>query len=186
MSGRHKRQRQEPSDQSEGLWINTEERPEGGFYVVVSIGGDRIWRLDADACLNYVLACTMAAQQAEYDAAVLKQMTSLGLEPELVAQMIAKDLRMDRPSVPDAAPGLRYAPGVTAQGKPFLKIELDGEGVGQLDLDQLREHSMSVLEAPVAADLDSAYKRALVGLIGLDAGRASNVVADLANHRWKP
>lgn len=186
MSGRHKRKRQEaaPPPDSQSLWIRTEPRLEGGgYFVTVSWAEDYIVRLDPAQCLHYVTTLVRAAQQAEYDAAVLKQLTKIGVPLPEATLTLVNDLRQDRPPLDDAAPGLRYEPGVTQALKPFLKVLIHGEEFCTMDLPPMRRHAMHLLEAPDAADLDSAYRSMLVGAIGLDSSTADNVVADIANYR---
>lgn len=184
MSGRHKRDRK--PEQHQGLWVNTEARADGGgYYVTVTWEQDRIWRLTPDQVDHYVSTCYLAGQYAEFDAAVIKQLTTIGIPLEDAGMVVASELRQDRVPVPDAAPGLRYEPGVTAAGKPFVKAVVDGQEQATIDLPQFRAHLQHLVEAPIAADLDSRYRAMLISAIGLDPVRASNIVSDLANHRWK-
>ena len=184
MSKRHRRERQGSPDKGEGLWVNTEPDGRGGYVTTVSVDQDWSVRLDRDAATAYALVCVEAAQRAEYDAAIFGQMTrKLKLEHPVAAKVVVDDLRPDRPPLPDAAPGLRFEPGMNASGKPFMKILLDGADHGQLDPEALRRHALHVLETPVAADLDAGYRRLLVGTIGIDEGRAGAVIEDLANYR---
>lgn len=190
MSKRHKRSRQEQMPKPVTvLEVTTESSlPGGGNYVVtVAWKQDRIWRVGPDEALNYVLACTLAAERADFDAAVLRQLTGIGVPLPDVGMVIARDLRPDRPELTDALPGLRYEPGVTEKGKPFVKVLIDGVVQDEtLDLDLINRHCLHVLGAPVVADLDNSYRQALIGQFGMEPATATNIVHDLAKWRWKP
>ena len=185
MSKRHRQARKQPSAVGEGLWVNTEPDDRGGYVTVVSLDQDWSVRLDRESALRYCLSCLEAAARVDYDAAVFRQMTrKLQLEPIAAVQLVERDLRPDRPVLEDAAPGLAFLPGITEAGKPFIHIVLKGEPYAQMDPNDLRSHAMFVLETPIVADLDAGYRRALVGVVGVDEGRAAAAIDDLSNHRW--
>lgn len=188
MSKRHRRERQQGPTQAEGegLWVFTEPDDHGGYVTVVSIDQDWSVSLDRESALRYAVACLEAAARVEFDAAVWTQMTrKLELSPVAAVRLVEDDLRPDRPPLPEPAPGLAFLPGVTEAGKPFIHIVLHGQPHAQMDPPALRQHAMYVLETPIAAELDAGYRRALVGIIGIEEVRAANVIGDLASHRWK-
>lgn len=170
-------------EDDEGLWVRSDVMPDGTYVVTVSFDADHVWVLDRAGALRYAVACVAAAQRAEYDAAVFRLTTErLDLDHRTGAAALLS-LRLDRPPPDDdATRPLTFAPGVTARGKPFLTILLDGEPAGQLDPPALRSHAMNVLEAPAAADLDAGFLRFLLSS-GLDEPTARAAVGDIANWR---
>jgi hypothetical protein len=171
-----------PGDQEvlvESLW-DTKKR---AYRVAITLDGRTYARLDARSALAHAAAVLAHAQHAEYDAAVLTQLHTLGLPIEAAGESIA-GLRDKRrvPSAADTAP-LRLEPGVTTAGKPFIAIKLHGEPVGQWDIPDARAHAMYVMEAVEGARLDTDYRNYLVQEVGLDDNRASQVVHGLADHR---
>lgn len=165
------------------VWIKTEPSVDGKTYVVsVAFSDDRSIVLTPDSSLRYASAVLAAAQRAEYDAAVFKQMRKL-VDVEHAAQLII-DLRRDRPLL-DSSPlaPMRLEPGVNSEAKPFLAVFIDDQQVGQWDVPDAREHALGVLEAVTAAELDAGYFRALVGIINLDEARARHVIEDVGLYR---
>jgi hypothetical protein len=98
---------------------------------------------------------------------------------------VVRTLRADRPPLDDrATEPFVFEPGVSRRSsKGFLQIVLGGQTLGQWELADAREHVLTILEAYAVADLDSAYQRALVGVIGIEPGRAQAVIEDLVNFR---
>lgn len=168
------------------VWIKTEPAFDGSGYVVTLEASDDVAvTLDPDAATRYAWGVLDAAHRAAYDAAVFKQLTrKLKLDLETVAQLVV-DLRKDRPELdPAATAPLVLQPGVTKTFKPFVTVSLrSGAKLGQWELEDARQHALRALEAVKVADLDSAYHRTLVGLVGIEVARADNVVDDLGNYR---
>lgn len=155
-----------------------------GAYVAVLTFRNRRRVLDDTAAARYARTVLNAVATADYDAAVFSQMTGLNLPPDVVAQVV-KDLRADRPPLDDDATApLSFAPGVSHRdGRGFIGLWLDGEQVGQLELDAARDHALHVLEVPQVAVFDNLYRQLLVSTIGLPDRKARAVVHDLARHR---
>lgn len=171
------------------VWVESGVAVDGTFVVEVNAAGDWSFVLNRERALAYVATVFDAAARAEYDAAVLRQLTSRGLARELVGAMIANDLRPDRPPLDDAATApLRYTPIVSdSTRQPYVHVHLHGRGEPQF-LTQwrpasARQHAGHVLDALAVVDLDAGYLRTLVGVIGLDAPRARAVIATLGDHR---
>lgn len=168
----------------ETLWVKTEPDLAGVYHVVLELGPDDIWTLDEDAAYRWVGHCLAAAAQAEYDAAVLAQLTALGLPQDVVVATVQK-LRSGRPaSVPLAeGTGLALVPGVSASTrKGFLRIERNGQPIGQWEIEDARQHGMYVVESVEVAKLDTAY---LAVLREADLGDdvAHHAVANLGKYR---
>ena len=166
------------------VWIKTDPTPDGtGYVVTLEVGQDTARILTPDEAMAHAAGVLAAAHRAEYDAAVLAQLTKLGIERESVAMLI-RQLRDDRPPLdPAATHPLTLEPCVNAAGKPFITVASPGREQGQWTTEDARSHAIAVLECVAVADLDAAYLRALTGLIGIDRSRARRVVEDLVNHR---
>ncbi len=186
-AGRHRpKPPQPPEDEGAGVvWIKTEPAIDGSGYVVTLEASDDIAvTLTPDGAFRHAQGILAAAHRAAYDAAVGRQMIHrFGLTLEHAYELIVM-LRNDRPPLDaaDTAP-LRLEPGVNKDLKPFLALYVNGEHVGQWDVDQAEQHAIWVLSMVGAADLDSAYYRMLVGQQQIEESQARQAVDDLANYR---
>lgn len=184
MSRRHRQQRQGSPDKDDSLWVQSGVAASGAYVVEFHVT-DRAWVRTPEEATRHALAVLRQAEIAAHDAAVIRQLVTLGIDLQMAATVVANDLRPDRPEVDpsDTAP-LGVAPGVAGEDtRPFLIISLDGERMGQWTVTDARQHALSVLEIITVADLDAAYKRVLMGQIRLEDWRAAAVVDDLATYR---
>lgn len=154
----------------------------GTYRAVLEIGDDIAHPLPpatAHAVADSILAAVAAA---EYDAAVLRQWAHIADDGGTLGARLVAMLRRDRPPIDWPTP-LTLEPCISARtGRPFLTVHIAGTPVGHWALDDARALAVGVLEAVAAADLDSAYLRALRTLGGVDENcRAA--VADLEQHR---
>ena len=171
------------------VWITSDIALDGSYVVTLDINEDTSRILDRHAAINYALALFETVGQATYDVAILRQMQEkLQLPLESAAQVVL-DLRERRglPTHSATAP-LIFEGGVTAKFKPFIVVKVKhGKGrietLGQWSVEDARNHAFAMLDAVVAADLDSAYYSVLVGRIGIEGPRARNVIDDVANYR---
>lgn len=165
------------------VYVQSEPLADGTYVTAVHYGADRSRILDRQTAMAYVADIFTAAVRAEHDAAVIRQLLGLGLDLETAAQAIA-DLRADRPALDDTVTvPFRLVLGVSAKtGNGFLHVHLNGVKIGQWDPRDARDHAVNVLTVLAAVDLDAAYRRYLIGTVGIDAARAGNVIADLATH----
>lgn len=172
-----------PCDNSGSIWVQSDLLPDGTYVAAIHYDDDRSRVLDRDAALRYVATVHDAATRAEHDAAVVAQMTKLGL-PRATAAQALYDLRNDRPPLDDAAIApLRLKPCVSAQhGVGYMEVLVGARLMGQWDPDDARDHAANVLTVLAAVDLDAAYRRYLMATVGVDAARAQAVVGDLASH----
>lgn len=167
------------------VWLRSELAPDLSHYVVTLEASDDVARiLTPTTGLKYAAGVLAAAERADYDAAVIRQM-GVGLKLPLdVAGQVVSDMRQDRPPLRDVdTHPLRFEPGVNMEGDGFLVVSLNDERLGQWTVEDARLHAMGVLQVIAVADLDATYFRTLVGLVGLDKGRASQVVGDLGKYR---
>lgn len=174
--------RQEPTSQSEGLWVRSELLPDGSYGIGLSLDADKAWAFnEADAVL-YAHSLLREVAFSLYDAAVVAQVQrKMNLGPKEAAQMVC-DLRELRG--PSAWPGdLSYVGGVNMRGRAFLTACWKGEPEFQLDPGPAREHAVAVLEVVTTSGLDNTYKKVLMEKVGIEDWRASNVVDDLLHWR---
>lgn len=175
------------SEEQPTVWVRTEPRRDGSGYVVtIDAGEDFSKTLDPPTAMRHAYAVLQVAHRAAHDAAVMKQLTHLGVERQYAAALVV-DLRKDRPPVKadDLAP-FSLEPGVSAfTGQPFLHVSINGKRVGQWEFVDAQQHALHVIGSVAVADLDSALYVALVGQMGLDKNRAHAVVTDLGNFHAK-
>lgn len=184
--GSPRKRPQPPQDEGAGVvWIKTDlALDDSGYVVTLEASDDVAVTLTPDRALKHAQGILAAAHRAAYDAAVGRQMTErFGLAMEQAMELVAM-LRADRPplDIADTAP-LYLEPGVNKDLKPFLTLYINGEAVGQWDVDQAEQHAIWVLSMVGAADLDSAYHRMLVGQLEIDESQARQAIGDLANFR---
>ncbi|MGI5292759.1 hypothetical protein ACQEVF_56940 [Nonomuraea polychroma] len=165
------------------IWVRSDVTPDGIYTAAIHFSDDRSRVLDHDAGMRYVHAVVAAAARAEHDAAVVRQLTSLGLPRQAVGEAV-QSLREDRPPLDHTATApLRLEPGVSGQtGEAFITVIIDDKPVGQWTADDARSHAVGVLEVFTAVDLDAAYRRYLVATVGLDLPTATAVVTGLGEH----
>src|SRR5438093_11572668 len=126
--------------------INTEPTIDGSAYVVTLQASDDVAvTLTPDRALQYALGILRAAHHAAYDAAVLRQMTSINIKMEAAAEVVST-LRKDRPPLDhDATRPLRLDPGVNRYLEPFLIVSVNDDRVGQWSVEDAEQHAMFVL-----------------------------------------
>lgn len=171
-------------DDLKDIWIRSYPNEKGHYGVVIEVGQDRTFPMDAVAAYAWAREVLSAVAAAEYDAAVIRQMHHLGLDDHGAASVVSQ-IRADRAEeVPlSMIPGLSMKSGVSARTRQgFLLISLDGEAFGQWDMDQAREHALALLTAVEVAVLDAAYLRALLRT-GLNLDLALRAIAGLSKYR---
>ena len=175
------------SREEESIWIRTESTIDGQSYAVtVEFGSDLAIGLAPDEALAYAQAITEAANRAEYDTLVIRQMLNITKEdPGKIVSLVA-DLRKRRPDIGGTGP-LCLTPSVAMDPdgtyRPFIRLEAQGEPIGQWDCDTARQHATAMMDAIAVADLDNDYADFLTEELGLERGVAQSVVRDLLNWR---
>ena len=171
------------SGNSGTLWVESVLDPGEPFRIKLHLG-QRSWTLGRDRSVRYALAVLQAAHYADYDAATLRLLVKTGVSLDAAGRLIAEDLGPDREQLDsEALAPLGLEAGVTPGGDPFMMILLDGQPVGQWDVKDAVEHAQTVLGAMFSAVLDGALYQAMVAQVGLDSGRARNVVRGLGEYR---
>ena len=173
-----------PDDDVPGtVWVETVLDPGEPFRIKVHLH-QRSWTLGRDGAVRYALAVLQAAHYADYDSATLQLLVKAGVSAEAAGALIADDLRPDRERLDNQGlDPLGLEVGVSPGGSPFIMILLDGQPVGQWDVEGAAKHAQTVLGAMFAAGLDAALYQAMVTQVGLEAGRARNVVRGLSEYR---
>lgn len=181
MSGRRSRAKRE--DDEPGMTLESGKLPDGTYQVVLS-RGDEHWPIPREQINDYVAGVMAVASWADHDSAVLRQLVSIGLQPKEAAQAVFA-LRVTRRPPPGNTWPLELGGGVSSDGefRPFVSIHLAGQPVGQWTVTEAQEHCVAVLGLLATVDLDDAYSDYLVQAVGIEPGRASNVVNDLQNFR---
>lgn len=170
------------------VWIRTEPTPDdSGYMVTLSVGEDSIVHLTPERAFGYAQVLLGHICRAEHDAAIVRQMRKvMGTDPDTMKTiaLLIRDVRDDRPPLDDEATApLTFEPGVNQSHKGFLTVSHRGEKFGTWGIKAAKSHALGIIEAVENANLDAAYVRALVGIVGIEKNRALNVVHDLVNYR---
>lgn len=170
------------------IWVKADMDMDGTYRLVVEYNPDVAVTFDQAGAIAYATELYTAAANAAYDAAVVAQMTKkLGSTIEAAVDVITS-LRNDRPPLNEMAlRPIRIETGVSAQNRtPFLNCTLVGHSLKwRWTPEDAVQHATHVLQSYPNAHLDNAYRRYLVGTIGIDLPRAINAVEDLVNWRHK-
>lgn len=175
------------NDDDGSIWVRTEPTLDGkGFIVTLSLGSDYAVTLTPTRAMAYASTLLAAVADAEYDHAIMRQLTKDGNDEDPAIWRFITDFRKDRPRREGA--GLVFEGGVAYRNKlPFIAIkDQGGKGVGQLNPAKARRHALDVLEARIGADLDATYLRMLRADVGLEESVARAAVAQLGEHRLDP
>lgn len=186
-AGRRRTPAQPPVDEGAGIvWIKTEPLIDGsGYMVTLDASEDVSVSLTPAEAFRHAQGILAAAHRAAYDAAVMRQLIRKLHIDDMAAMEFVMSMRKDRPPLaPEDTAPIWLEPGVTRppEMRPFLVQSVNGEKVGQWDIDQAERHARAVLAMSGVADLDSGYLRAL-RTIGIEEYRAHNVIDDLKNFR---
>lgn len=173
------------ADDHDAIWIKSEPDDQGVYHLYLELNADDVVPLGPDEAYGWAREVLSAVAAAEYDAAVIRQLTDgLGL-PLDSAVLMVRSMRDDRAEhIPvSMIPGLALIPGVSASsGNAFLRLDRHGKPVGQWEMDDARQHALGVIEALEITTYDGAYLRALAR-IGIDRTTALQVIGDLAQYR---
>jgi hypothetical protein len=171
-------------DQTRGLWVSTDPLPDGSYGIVVSLDGDRAWPMTRGRAHMYAMAALAIAEQADYEQALYRQLTQKMDQHRDAALMMLANFRHGAQAIDRAAfAPLDFVGGINSAGDSFVRIDLDGKGVGQISPEDLRQHALAVLRNRLIAPLDALYRRQLTEVVGLDDQTAQVAVNDLAHFR---
>ena len=164
---------------------------DGTYAVVVEVGNDYSARMPPAVATEYALTLVKAAERAEYDEAVFRQlMEVLGRhsdregDPAMAAAMMVRSLRDARDPLPRDGFALYFEPALGAATKAgFVDVtQPDGRQLGGWALPYCREHATDILRALEVSALDDRYRAALLDM-GLEDDRVATVVDDLSRYR---
>lgn len=175
----------DPDEISTGdLRVFSDIAPNGAYITTVQAGPDVVFALDPDSGVRYARYVMSAVARAEHDAAVLAQLLGHGIEKPAIADLV-RALRDDRPPLTSDWP-ISFEPLVSGRTQePRVTVAVNGEPAGQYGTHSLIDHVVAVLEVVHGVDLDAAYRRHLVGVIGIDERQATATVAALGEHHQR-
>jgi hypothetical protein len=78
---------------------------------------------------------------------------------------------------------LWHQSGVNKNGEPFVQLLIDDEVVCQLSPDEARDHAKNILEATEVSEQDAFMFWFMQTKVGLDVGRAMQVIVDF--RKWR-
>lgn len=173
-----------PTGKDNGLlWVISDRDALTNTYFPAIVSGDRTFSLSREGAVAYAHTVLEAIGRANYDAAVLKQLSQkIGIDLQTAAGFISEVMRPERPEI-DFSPTkpLTFRPGINKDLLGFVDIFWDDEHIGQMRAKQAYRHAMWVLEVVSVVDLDAQYLRMLKTM---DLGdNALGIVADVANYR---
>lgn len=171
-------------DERAAVWVESDRTQQGIYRATVHPTPDVSMPLGYKQATAYAEAVVLACEYADYDAAVIAQLTSAGIPAEDAAEQVAV-LREHRRAVPtDATRPLTFTPIVSySNRRPYVHVHLNGEQLSQWDTDEARGHAMHVLSVAVAASLDQRYYEHLTKRVGLSDEQAAAGVHTLREHR---
>lgn len=174
----------EESDELKGVWVMSQLTPQGTYALTIGYESDLAWTLTPKEAWAYARMLATQIARATFDAAVINMLTArLELPLEDAGTTVAQDLRPARSPVTQLAP-LMLEPGVTAEGKPFLKLLINGEDQHWTwDVADAREHLLSVVEGIETIDLDASLYRFMTDTVGVESEVARAAVGMLGEHR---
>lgn len=165
--------------------MTSEVTADGRFHLAVNFNADNTRGLSKDEALAYGHTVLAICHRAEYDSAVMRQMTTeANMSTEEAAQLVA-DMRSTRPPADNAAIAPLGLEAVVVQStlKPALLVFVGGRQVGQWAIADARAHAFHVLDGVESVALDEAFFRHLVTKVGIEETRALGVVQHLACYR---
>jgi len=172
------------ADERDAVWVESDRTPQGIYRATIHPTPDVSIPLGHAQATVYAEAVVLVCEYADYDAAVIAQLTALGISVEQAAEQVA-EMRKQRRVPPRAATApLVFTPVVSAStGRPYVHVYLRGKALTQWSTDDARGHAMHVLSVAVAATLDRRYHEHLTRVVGLTAEQAATTVHNLRGHR---
>lgn len=182
-----------PDQPHEAVWVSSKFTPDGTYILAIEFSLDVALPLNTDQARAYSAEVLRATVIAQYDAAILRQLTETLHATTKDAALAVRMLRDDRPELDKTALGpLCITPSVSAiTGKPYLACTVavprgrtgpydrDGQRRWHWTIAEGRQHARHVLEESNLIDLDLAYRRWLIAHCDVDEAHALHVVRDL-------
>lgn len=141
----------------ETVYVTSQVDDENRYHVHLELGDDEIVPLTDEFAKSWAAHVLKAVSVAEYEAAIYLSMTSFGVEPEAVAQVIGR-MRHQRPTPDPVMENLDVRGALNAQTKEAcLFVFRHGSIAGTWTLSDARTHALHILESQTVADLDTQY-----------------------------
>jgi len=169
----------------DSVWVSSDRTVDDYYVATVHPSSDVSIPLTAHQAVAYAITVLRAVADAEYDAAVLAQITTATGGDQHAAAATVMQLREARPPR-DTAPTapLVFTPIVSkANGHPFVLVHLHGQALTQWTPEDARGHAQHVLDVAIVADHDAAYLHYLTSVVALEPERARVAVDALRQHR---
>lgn len=155
----------------------------GTYICTLELDNRPLRALSPAEALAYVTELMWAVTCAEYDAAVLAQLTAVKkLDMEHIS-WVMRGLREDRrPVQPAATYPVVYTPIVSARDHLPRVTAQCGQTKWQWETEVARQHCQQVLQTSAGVDMDAAYYKHLTGFLGLPEGTAREMVGGLREY----
>lgn len=163
------------------VWCRVEVSPLGTYMLVITYDDDNVLSLGRDELLNYVAVMSDALARARYTEGVRRQLRDQFKFSESVVMLTLTQLRKTWPDLPRFGP-YEIRPCVSFEGRTSVDVWRGDKQLAQFDAGMLAEHISQTLIAYAGADLDAAYRRFLVGEVGISDGEARLCVTTLNRH----
>lgn len=170
---------------TEGLWVRVDALGQqfgaADYTPVVTLDGDRTWRLDDAAAYASAVLAVVAA--AEHDAALMSSLRAVAGVGDTGLALLLREVRgghAARPAV-EVLPGLRMSAVATLDARAIVYVLPEGGERSQVTAEQARGHAVAALTASHTAQLDRVLYAA-AGQFGLDHEGALSLVHSLADH----
>jgi hypothetical protein len=173
--------------EADAIWVISDLASDEQTYIpVVHYGKDVAFPLIGDKAIAYATTVFRAAETAEYDEAVFRQLLKiLGEDKIHLLASLMIELRASRqPLDNETTAPFAFEPfvsGITRKGGVYLSLH--GERLAQWSVADAREHAGFVMQIHCGVDLDAGYCKLLTGSVGLDIATARRVVQDLLSNR---
>lgn len=173
------------SDDSTSIWVTSDLAADQENYIATVHFTDDISHAfpTPESAVEYARAFLQAWGAAEYDAAVLAQLTQkLGMDREQAGRLLMHLRGRRRNPVSYAVGPITADPGVSAfTGKPFIKCTV-GKLQWQWAGADVHQHTRHVLSVSSVIEFDTTYREFLVEM-DIEPERALAVVEDIASFR---
>jgi hypothetical protein len=154
----------------------------GPYSVTVGFGEHIEFGLRAERARRYANTLVVVAVTADHDAAVLRQLISIGIPRQTAAALVITMRPGRAPRDDRATEPFRFEPGVSEIGRPFVDLHHGREHLGQFDVAAALEHALAVQCVFHTVPMDTAYLATLKG-IGLTELEARTAVGELGSFR---
>lgn len=157
--------------------------PDGSYAVGIHYGPDHSIALSNLQAHTYVNRLYQVASAAEYAAAVVAQLTTLGLGDDKALPTVG-DLLTEMGAATLLAADVRALPVITATDRnPCVRFDLNDKPFVNVTAAAARDHAAAVHHAAATMRLDTRYYAYLRGPLDLPEERARAFIGDLARHR---